>query len=196
MKVRNKYLMVMAVVWGVCFLLSAASYAVILHPHLDYRKALEAKVALRREEYARAVQAARARDQNHLVEQVQNLRTHVTDFVVDSQAVPALDLEISKLANEAKLESLGMRPLNKTGSETQPSFERIGEKRVDLTFSAGFRRFAAFLNTLERHHPVIFVESFSISRAAEKDAEPQANMGLAVLVEKDPQRDEARLGTQ
>jgi hypothetical protein len=196
MKVRNKYLMVTAVVWGVCLALTAASYAVILRPHMDYGKALEAKVAVCKEQYAQAVQAAKEKDQDRLVQQVESLRNRVADFVVSLQEAPDLAFKIGELANEAKLESFGLRPVSNSRPEALPDFERIGERRAALTFSGGFRRFAAFLNTLERHHPVIFVETFTITRPVEKDSEPQASMELAVLVERDPTRDESHLGTQ
>jgi hypothetical protein len=184
MKVRNRYLTVTAIAWGICLLLATASYAVLLRPRLGCKKALEAKVTARKEQYARAVQAAKEKDQDRLAGQVETLHNRLADFVVSLQEAPDLAFKIGELAHGAKLDSFGMRPANASGPKALPNFERVGEKRVDLTFSAGFRRFTAFLNTLERHHPVIFVETFTISRPMEKDSEPQANMELAVLVEK------------
>ncbi len=184
MKVRSRYLLVMAVAWGPCLLAAAACYAVILRPQLDSRKTLAAQVESSKERYTRAVEAAKEKDQNQLTEKVEGLRNRVADFVVSREDAPDLAFRINELANEAKLASLGMRPANRSGPETLPAFERVEEKRVDLTFAAGFRRFAAFMNTLERHHPVIFVETFAINRPTEKDAEPQASLGLALLVEK------------
>jgi hypothetical protein len=186
MKIRSQYLVSLAIAWGACLFLAAASYAVILRPQVDYRKAIEAMLAVRKEQYARAVQAAKEKDHSHLAGQVETLHNRVADFVVSLEEAPDLAFKISELAKEAKLESFGMRPANKNGVEALPNLEHVGEKRVDLTFSAGFRRFAAFLNALERHHPVLFVETFTINRPVEKDAEPQASMELAVLVEKPP----------
>ena len=174
----------MMIVWGPCLLLAAASYAVILRPQLDCRKELETKLATSKEQYAWALQAAKEKDQNRLAEQVEHLHNRIGDFVLSLGDSPNLAFKIGELANETKLESFGMRPANKVGTDSQANLERLGEKRLDLGFSAGFRRFAAFLNALERHHPVIFVESFAINRPAEKNAEPQASMELAILVEK------------
>jgi hypothetical protein len=184
MKVRNRYFLVLAVAWGPCLLVAAACYALILRPQLDCRKDLEANIASSKERYARAVEAAKEKDQSRLTGQVESLHRRIGDFVVSLEEAPDLSFKISELAKEAKLASFGMRPANKSGSDALPNFERIGEKRVALTFSAGFRRFAAFLNTLERHHPVLFVETFALSRPMDKDSEPQGNMELAVLVEK------------
>jgi hypothetical protein len=176
--------MVLAVVWGACFLAAVAFYALILRPHLGYRRTLEARVASCKQQYAVAIQAAKEKDQQRLAEQVEDLHRRIADFVVDLREAPTLAFRIGELANGAKLESLGMRPMNRNVPNA-PRCERIQERRVNLTFAARFRRFAAFLNTLERHHPVIFVESFAISRPPEKEAEPQASMELAVLVERD-----------
>jgi hypothetical protein len=184
MKVRNRYLLVMAVAWGPCLVVAAASYAVVLRPQLDCRKELEASVASSKERYARAVEAAKEKNQGRLAGQVEGLHHRVGDFVMGLDEAPNLAFRIGQLANEAKLVSFSMRPANKNGPEGLSDFERLGEKHVDLTFSAGFRHFAAFLNALERYRPVIFVETFAISRPAEKDAEPQASMELALLVEK------------
>jgi len=174
----------MAIAWGPCLLAAAASYAVVLRPQLEYKRELEAKIASSKVKYAWALQAAKEKDQGRLAGQVEDLHNRIGDFVVRVEDAPDLAFKIGELANEAKLESFGMKPTNKGGPEALPNLEHVGEKHVDLTFSAGFRRFAAFLNALERHHPVIFVETFTISRPADKDSGPQAGMELAVLVEK------------
>jgi len=184
MKARNRYLIVLAVAWGPCLLAAAASYAVILRPQLDHRQELEALVASSKERYTRAIDAAKEKDQSRLLEQVESLHHRISDFVVSLADTPDLSFKIGTLAHETKLTSFGMRPANKSGPEAGPDFERIAEKHLDMTFAGEFRHFAAFLNALERHHPVLFVETFAISRPMDKDSQPQANMEVAVLVEK------------
>ncbi len=184
MKVRSRYLLVVAMAWGPCLLAAAAVYAAVLRPQQDCMKELEAKVANGREKYARALQAAREKDQSRLTQEVQDLHQRVGDFVVPAEEAPNLAFTIGTLANEARLESFGMRPLSRMGVDAPPRWEHVGEKQVDLSFAAGFRNFVAFLNALERHRPVVMVETFAISRPVEKSAQPQANMELAVLVEK------------
>ncbi len=170
--------------WGPCLLAAAASYAVILRPQQNCMRQLEAKVAKGREEYARALQAAKDNDQKRLMQEVEVLHERVEDFVVPKEEAPNLAFTIGTLANGARLESFGMRPVNRTGVDAPPRWERVGEKRLALSFAASFRGFAAFLNTLERHRPILLVETFAINRPVEKGAQPQADMELAVLVEK------------
>jgi hypothetical protein len=184
MKVRHRYFALMGIVWGPCLLAAAGGYAALLRPQIEHRQRLEANVVDGKERYMRAIEAAKEKDQNHLAEQVEALRRRIGDFVVSLADAPDLSFHIDTLANEAKLVSFGMRPSNRRGPETGANCERLAEKHVDLTFSGGFRHFATFLNTLERYHPALFVETFSISRPTEKGSEPQASLELAILVEK------------
>lgn len=184
MKVRNRYLLVLVVAWSPCLLAAGVSYAVLLRPQLECRKDLEAKLAGAKARYARAVEAAKEKGHSRLTTEVEGLHQRVADFVLSRNDTPNLAFQIGTLANEAKLTSFGMRPANRGGPDARITLERLAEKRLDLTFTAGFRRFVAFLNTLERHHPVLFVETFAINRPMERDAEPQASMELAILVEK------------
>jgi len=186
MSIRNRYLLVLAVIWGPCFLGATVCYALLLRPQLDHKKGLEAKVAHYKEQHARALQAAKEKNQGHLAAEVESLQRRIGQFVVSLAEAPDLAFKIGELANEAKLGSFGMRPAHRSGSDTLPHLEHVGQKHVDLAFSAGFWRFAAFLNALERHHPVLFVETFAINRPMEQHTEPQARMELAVLVEKPP----------
>jgi hypothetical protein len=174
----------MVLAWGPCLLAAAASYAVILRPQIDQKKELEANVTRSKERYARAFEAAKEKDQSQLAGQVEGLQSRIGAFVVSLTDAPDLAFKVGELANEAKLASFGMRPANRNGADPLANPERIAEKHVDLTFAAGFRHFMAFLNALERHRPVLFVETFAINRPLEKNAEPQVSMELAVLVEK------------
>ncbi len=184
MKTRSRYLLMMVLAWGPCLLVAAAAYAMFLRPQQEHRKALEVRVAECKEQYAQAVLAAKEKNHDALTRQVETLHSRVRDFVVSPEDAPNLSLQIGEMANEVKLESFGIRPAANRGPEAPAGSEYVAEQRMDMTFSADFRRFAAFLNGLERHRPVLFVEAFTISRPADQKGEPQIGMELAVLMEK------------
>ncbi len=183
MKVRDKYLLIMAVVWVPCLALGAVSYAMILHPQMDQRRELETKIMQAKEHYARALEAAKPELQAHLTEQVDRLRNRIADFLVRPEDAPELAFEIGTLAQEARLESFGIKPTNTRASGKPSDCTAIEGKSLHVNFLAGYTRFAAFLNALERRRPVVFVETFAIDRTLEADAQPQIDMELAVLVE-------------
>jgi len=156
----------------------------VLRPQLDHRHELEAKVVQAKEYYARALEAAKPDLQARLTTQVDRLHNRIEDFLVHIENAPELAFAIGNMAQETGLESFGIKPVPGRTSHMPGDADRIVEKRLNVNFLAGFTRFATFLNTLERHRPVVFVETFTISRPQEADTEPQVDMGLAVLVEK------------
>jgi len=174
----------MAGVWVPCLALATACYAMVLHPQGQERRGLVAQIAQAKEHYARAVAAAKPGNQVRLSGQVDRLHDRTADFLVAFQDVPELAFEIGRLAHETRLESFGMRPVGTQASLALSDSEQVMEKHLSLSFNADFTRFAAFLNALERHRPVVFVETFSVSRSQEPQAEPRVDMELAVLVEK------------
>jgi hypothetical protein len=184
MKVRDKYLLIVVAVWGPCLALAVAAYTMVLRPQLDYRHDLETQIAEAKKHHARAMEAAKPELQGHLTEQVDRLHDRIEDFLVRVEEEPELSFTIGGIAEETRLESFGIRPAASLTSHTTDGSDRLTEKRLSVNFVAGFTRFATFLNTLERHQPVVFVETFTINRPQEADAKPQVDMGLAVLVEK------------
>ena len=184
MRVRNKYLLIMAVVWGPCLMVAGAVYVMVLRPQMDHRHNLEACITQAKQRYARARDAAKPQTKARLTNEVDQLHDHVSQFLLGFDEATELAFEIGTLARETKLESFGMKHSDARASGPGRGCEYLGEKYLNVNFQSRFTRFATFLNALERHHPVVFVETFSIIRPQETNAEPRVDMGLTVLVEK------------
>lgn len=184
MTVRNKYWLILVGIWVPSFALAGASILWVLVPQTHRSQAIRVKLTETKQLYAVAQEAVRTDDQSRLVQTVERLDRRVSDFVVPLEGAPDLAFEIAQLANQTGIESFSMKPRNRQGLDTVPECERIGEKQIDVSFVAPFHRFAAFLNAMERHHPVLFVETFTIVHPQVQSADPQINMQLAVLAEK------------
>ena len=184
MKVRNKYLLSMVIVWGPCLAAAVAFHVFVLRPQMRRVEALEAELADVRALHSRAVEAANEENQARLKETVEALHNRASDFVLRLEAAPDLAFEIAELANATGVESFAMKPRVKKGLQTVANCDLIGEKRIDVSFASRFHDFAALLNAVERHCPVLFVETFAIDRPRTASSQPQASMELAVLVEK------------
>ncbi len=184
MKVRNRYLAIVAAAWVPCLAVGVAFCLLALRPQMLRAKELETKLEEVKKLYAVARVAARREDQARMAETVEALRRRVADFAVDLETAPNLVFEIAQLASNTGVESFAMRPRSKQGLDTLSGCDRIGQKRIDISFTSRFHGFAALLNALERHHPVLFVESFTISHSRLQSSQPQVDMEIAVLVEK------------
>jgi len=184
MRVRNKYILIIALVWGPCAALGAAFHWFVLAPQMQRVVALETELKDARQLYNEATEAAKQENQTRLTEAVNQVHNRVSDFVLGLETAPDLAFEIAKLASETQVSTFAMKPRGQSGLETVANCDQIGQKLIDVSFAGRFDQFATLLNALERHRPVLFVETFAIRRPEEDTAKPKAEMQLAVLTEK------------
>jgi hypothetical protein len=186
MKVRNKYWIIVAAVWGPFAGLAAAFCLLVISPEMQRSRQLEAELAKIKSLYTQAQEAAKKDNQTRMIQAVEKTRGRVSDFVVPLEAAPDLAFEISRLAGETGVESFAMRPKDRSGLDAASNTDRLTEKHIDVSFASPFPRFMSLVNALERHHPALFVETFTISHPQPQSSDAQVNMELAVLIEKPP----------
>ena len=184
MRVRNKYVFMIVATWIPCIALGIAFYLFALEPQMQQVGTLEMELTDARQLYSRAVEAARPENQLRLTQEAQKLNKRVADFILRPETAPDLAFEIAELASTTEVESFTMKPQDRAGLEALPNCERIGERRINVAFASHFHQFATLLNSLERHRPVLFIETFAITRPRQETEKPRIDMQLAVLVEK------------
>jgi hypothetical protein len=184
MRIRSKYWLILVMAWLPCLALTAAFILFVLGPQARRELELETKLAETQCLYNAAQEAARQEDQVRLTQTVAGLGRRVADFVVPLDTASDLAFEIAQLANQAGVESFAMKPIARQGPDTVLNEDRVVEKQIDVSFVAPFHGFMAFLNAMERHHPVLFVETFVISHPSVQSSQPLVRMQLTVLVEK------------
>ncbi len=184
MTVRKKAILGAIIAWIPCAALGVAGYLLVLEPQMECVIALEAELTDARTLHHRATEAAKAENQAELARQVQVVNDRVGDFVLRPEVAPDLAFEIAELASGSEVASFTMRPQEKDGLSAVVGRDTIGERRIDIHFVSQFHQFAALLNALERHRPVLFVETFTIDRPQLQNGKPRSGMQVAVLVEK------------
>jgi len=182
MKIYKKYFMTAALIWAGCFILFLFVYMIVLAPQKKTRKQIENQLAEKKQIYNSALKATEEETKVWLNEQIENLRNKLSGFVIDFEDSANLTFDISQIANEKKLDSFSIK--GKDTSESSTDFKYLRENCIDVGFTAAFNQFATFLNALERHLPVIFVDSFKITRSRRNEPGHKVNMGLALFVRK------------
>jgi hypothetical protein len=132
-----------------------------------------------------AREAAEEKNKNLLLEQLSKSDDRLKDFVIEQENAANLTFDIGRISSEVKLNSFSS---NFTGGERTiktDNYKHIIARQISVNFNSSFNKFAIFLNTLERSQPVIFIDTFSITRSTESDSGHKVNMKLAVLVGKD-----------
>jgi hypothetical protein len=167
------------------------AYVIVLRPQNNGKKRLKSTLAEQKQQHVSAQRATQEQARIQLDKEIERLRNRVKDFVVDLDESTDLTFDISQIASRKNLASLSVttrakKRADKRGSaaKTKSGDSRIRENHIDIRFTAGFYQFATFVNALERHRPVLFVDKFKITRSTQDDSVYQVTLDVAALVTK------------
>jgi len=181
---HKKYLTTAGLIWAACSVVFLLAYIFVLRPQKNYEKRTQNKLAERKQMHESAIRAAQKETKIRSNEQVERLRNKLQDFVIDFENLANLTFDISQIANDKKVASFSIKTKESRGLLTTQEGKYIRESRSVISFIGGFNQFAAFLNALERHRPVIFVDKFTIARSMQGDSGYQVSLNVAAFVKK------------
>lgn len=186
----KRYFMTAGAIWAACFVVFLLAYILVLGPQKNYIKRIDNKLLQRKQVYESALRAARGETKIRLNEQIERLQSRLNDFVIDFEDSANLTFDISQIANEEKVASFSIKTKDSRGPSAIPDCSHICENQIEVSFTGNFNQFATFLNSLERHRPVLFIDNFVITRSGQEDSGYQVDMDVAVFVRK-PQEGKA-----
>jgi len=187
--IHKKYFMMIGLIWSACLIVFFFVYMLVLVPQCQAKKDVTRRLAEQKDAYDFSLKAAREETQARLRGQVSDLRDRLKDFVVDFGDAANLTFDISRTANNQGISSFSIKSRGNRETSNIADSDSIRVNRLDVSFTAGFNQFAAFLSALERHRPVLLVDTFAITRSEQLEADAQgplrghqAKLNLAVLV--------------
>jgi hypothetical protein len=181
-------LKILAVVWIASLMLAVLAYMLLLNPQNRRKRDLQNNLADKNQTYELAQNASKLESQISLTEQIGTLRDKLKTFMVDSNEASNLTFDISQIAQDKNVDSLKVEnKSNNLTAEEDNNRNNINERHIDISFNAGFNQFAAFLNALERHQPVLFVNQFKLIITGQGKQAYRVNMDVAALVKKQQQ---------
>ena len=183
-KTHRKYLTTAGLIWTACFAVFMLAYILVLGPQKKHEKRIENELAERKQVYESALRAAQKETKIRLNEEIERLRSRLKDFVIDFEDSTDLTFDISQIANEKKVASFSIKSKDGRGPSKKSEAKYISENHIVISFIGGFNQFATFLNALERHRPVIFVDKFTITRLGQGNSVYQVSLNVAALVKK------------
>jgi Tfp pilus assembly protein PilO len=178
-----------AIIWAACLALFFLAYIFLLGPQMKGRKHLENELAETKQEYEMAQIAAREQTKVRLNEEIENLRGVLKGFVVDLEDLANLTFDIGQIANKENVSSFSIKSKDKQGLLEIPDCNSIGESHIDIGFIGEFSQFATFVNALERHQPVFFVNEFTVARSNKDESVYQVSLDVAAFVRKQQDRE-------
>ncbi len=183
-KTHKKYLTTAGMIWAACFVVFLLAYMLVLGPQKNYKSRIENELAEKKQVYESALRAVQKETKIRLNEQIERLQSRLEDFVIDFEDSADLTFDITQIANEKKVTSFSSKVKKSGGLSTIPDCKYIRENNIVVSFIGNFNQFATFLNALERHRPVIFVDKFAITRLGQDNSVYQVSLNVAALVKK------------
>ncbi|MDT8300385.1 MAG: GspMb/PilO family protein [Sedimentisphaerales bacterium] len=184
-KVHKKYLIASGVIWSACFVIFLLAYMFIVRPQKNAKRLVESRLAEKQQVYESALRAAQEETKIRLNEQIESLQNRLKDFVVEFGDSANLTFDLSQIAEEKKVASFGSKAKTNRGiTREKDEYKYIHENQINISFTGDWNQFATFLNSLERHRPVIFVDKFTIARAGQDESVFRVNLNVAALVRK------------
>jgi len=183
--IYGKYFIKLILTWASCSVLFFLVYMFVLGPQENNKKQLGKQLVEKKRIYNSALNATQKETKIQLGEQIQQLRDKLKDFVIDFEDSANLTFDISQIAGGKKVSSFNIESTKDNSKSRAGSNKYIFENHINVSFlTADFNQFAALLNALERHRPVIFVDGFSITRAERGNSDHKVDMSLSVFVKK------------
>ena len=184
-KVPKKYLIVSGVIWAACFVIFLLAYMFIVRPQKNAKRLVENRLAEKQQVYESALRAAQEETKIRLNEQSESVKNRLKDCVVEFEDSANLTFDLSQIAEEKKVASFGSKVKSNRGiTRNKDEYKYIHENQINISFTGDWNQFATFLNTLERHRPVIFVDKFTIARSGQDESVFRVNLNVAAFVRK------------
>ena len=183
-KTYRKLFTTVGLIWAGCLILFVFAYMIALAPQLKSKKQVRRQLAETKRIYDSAIQANKEDTKIRLKEEIKNLQNKLNDFVIEFEDSANLIFDISQIANEKKVDSFSIGTADDRRGSAGVDLKYLRENNINISFEGSFNQFATFLNTLERHRPVVFVDNFKIKRSQKEKSGHKVDMKLAVIMRK------------
>ncbi len=182
--IHKKYLPIIAWTWVGYLVLSLLLIISVLTPQKNCKKQLEKQLIEKEQTCNSLLKLTQKETVVQVNKQVSDLQDKLNSFVTDFGNLTDLTFDISQIADKKRVASFSIKTRDDHAGSALPNCNYLSETHIDITFMGSFNQFAGFLNDLERHKPVVFVNRFRITRSENSTSTHQVNMDLAVLVKK------------
>ena len=182
--VNKKYLKIIASIWVSSFVLLFLVYLLVLIPQKNGIKKLEKQIVEQKNIFTQALEVGDYKNKLKMKSEIKNVKDKLDEFVNSFDNLSDLTFDIRQIAGKERIDSFSIKTQINNQNLEIPDCNYICQSRIDTTFMAGFNQFANFINSLERHKPVIFIDTFIIKSGTPQNSGNKAKVGLSVFVQK------------
>jgi Tfp pilus assembly protein PilO len=180
----KKYILMLGAVWTVSVVLFVLACFFIIAPQMKEAARLADESAKSRQKYEQAVFAAKEENKKKLADELELMKSRLGDYAVEFEEFANLTFDISRIAADIQISAVSVKTPDQAKTTEQIVSKNLQENRIEISFESNFRQFATFLNALERHRPIVFIDKFKLSRGEGTSVGGKVDMDLAVFVKK------------
>jgi hypothetical protein len=180
----RKYIITMGIVWGVSFLLSAIAFYFLINPQLKVKAGLLQEVAEKKEQLNVAINASLEENKKKLATEVESLRIRLGNYASEYEDSPNLTFAVSRIAGDKQVNNFNVKTPDSGRQQEQLAVKNLQENKMEISFASDFMQFINFINTLERHQPVVFVDRFRVQHDGQGGTANKIDMSLSFFVRK------------
>ena len=160
----RKYILTMGIVWTASFIVFALVYYVVIAPQLKVKNQLLKESTEKKQQFESALSAAEEDNKKKLAGEVEELKTRLFDYVSEYEESANLTFAVSRIAGDKQVSAFTVKTSEIDRQQDQLTAKNLQENKMEISFASDFLQFANFINTLERHQPVVFVDRFRVQR--------------------------------
>ena len=179
----SRYTIVTAAVWAVSAVVLAGGYFLFYAPQKIELLQVNNQCAESQTALEQAQLAAQDQTKEKQKQRYEEVSQFISGFSTQQDAVTELVFEIGRIANELRLSEFSSKNKKQKKYATVGKSECVSEVWLDVDFQATFEQFAQFVNRLECHSPVVFVEEISFRRSPQSGKGHEASLQLSFLTE-------------
>jgi len=180
--VYKKYITTSAIIWTACCVLFVLVYVFVLSPQKDTLNAKKSLLAKSERDFAIATDAFTGATKQRLDNQIRQIREKMDPFAAVGGDSSKLSVDLGQIANSLNVIGFASKGQHEQSAATLPQCKSLGADYMYVSFKGNFSQFARFINELERHKPVVFVDKFMITRSEQGNFDHDVTMVLSVFV--------------
>jgi hypothetical protein len=180
----KKYLVTMGIVWGVSLVVFAIASYLLINPQLKTKAKLLKESSEKKLQFDNALNASMEENKKKLAAEVESLRTKLNNYASDYENIANQTFAVSRIAGDKQVSAFTVKTPEMDKQQDQLKAKNLQENKMEISFTSDFMQFANFINTLERHQPVVFVDRFKIQRGDQGGPSNKVDMSLSFFVRK------------
>ena len=162
--IHKKFIIAVTLLWAMAVSAFVGLHFLFLRPQEEAIRIVDEKLAQKAEELAEYMAVGLPRVRIEWDERIEKISANLSQYVANPQDLDRLAFSISRIANQIGVKAFSSKELGERSYSEMPNYDYIGQSSTSVSFIGTFNQLAMFVNALERHGPVVFLDELTISQ--------------------------------